>query len=64
MGQLFLHLLFLHLNTLLAATEVDSPKRLDLHLNDVQLAVVILGFITPISNSSLLNCHRLPEVSE
>ena len=39
--------------------------KLDLYLKDVELAVETLsGFPSFTGNSSLLNCHKLPEVSE
>ena len=49
---------FTSLNFLLAPSAVDSPKRLDLYLKDVELSVVTSGFVTTF-NSSLLNCHNL-----
>ena len=56
--------IFTLLNTLLAPIGVASSKSLDLYLNDVELAVVILGFITRIHNSYILNCHKVPDMSK
>ena len=57
--------IFTFLNTPLSAAS-KGLKKLDLYLKDVELAVETLpefpDFVT--SNSSLLNCHRLPEVSQ
>ena len=47
-------------------TAVDSLMKLVLYLKDVELSVETLSgfplFVTV--DSSLLNCHKLPEVSE
>ena len=57
--------IFTFLNTPLSAAS-KGLKKLDLYLKDVELAVETLpefpGFVT--GDSSLLNCHRLPEVSQ
>ena len=56
---------FTFLNTSLSAA-VSGLKKLDLYLKDVELAVENLsGFpATVTGHLSLLNCHKLPEVSE
>ena len=58
--------IFTFLNTILLSTVVDSPMKLDLYLKDVELAVeTLLGFpIFVTGNWTLLNCHKIPEVSE
>ena len=45
---------------------VDSPMKLDLYLKDVELTVeTSSGFPSLFTGaSSLLNCHKLPQVSE
>ena len=57
--------IFTFLNTQLSPA-VDYPMTLDLYLKDVGLFVETLSvfpaFVT--GDSSLLNCHKLPEVSE
>ena len=57
--------IFTFLNTPLSAAS-KGLKKLDLYLKDVDLAVETLsGFPAAVSgDSSFLNCHRLPEVSE
>ena len=57
--------IFTSLNTLLALTTVNSPKRLDFYLKDDESSVATLaGFPALfIFCSSFLNCHKLPEVS-
>ena len=56
--------LFLHFQILLLTTVAESPMRLDLYLKDDKLSTEILSgfpaFVT--GDSSLLNCHKLPEV--
>ena len=51
---------------MLLLTEVDSLMKLVLYLKDVELSVETLSgfplFVTV--DSYLLNCHKLPEVSE
>ena len=50
----------------LPATAEDSPVKLDLYLKDDELSTETLSgfpaFVT--GDSSLLNCHKLPELSE
>ena len=50
----------------LPATVEDSPVKLDLYLKDDELSTETLSgfpaFVT--GDSSLLNCHKLPELSE
>ena len=57
---------FTFLNNLSSSAAIDSPMKLDLYLKDVELAVETLSgfpaFVT--GDSSLLNYHKLPEVSE
>ena len=55
--------IFVFLNTPLSSLD-SFLKKLDLYLKDIELVVVTLGFITPIGNSSLLNCRKLPDLSE
>ena len=61
MEQLF----FTFLNTPLSAA-VSGLKKLDLYLKDDEIAVeTSSGFTVFVAgDSSLLNCHKLPEVSE
>ena len=58
--------IFTSLNTLLLLTAVDSPMKLNLYLKDDELSTETLSgfpeFVT--GDSPLLNCHKLPEVSE
>ena len=58
--------IFTFLNILLPATAEDSPVKLDLYLKDDELSTETLSgfpaFVT--GDSSLLNCHKLPELSE
>ena len=56
--------IFTFLNTTLSAS-VSSSKKLYFYLKDDESAVLTLaGFPLSIFCSSLLNCHKLPEVSE
>ena len=54
------------LNTLLLLAAVDSPLRLDLYLKYVELFTETLSEFPSFvrDDSSLLNGHKLPEVSE
>ena len=56
--------IFTFLNTLLPAEANESRMRLDLYLKDDELSAETLSgfpaFVT--GDSSLLNCHKLPEV--
>ena len=56
--------LYIFLNTQLFPAAFDSLKKLDLYLKEGELSVVTLGFLTIVDDSSLLNCHNLPNVSE
>ena len=58
--------LFLRFQILiLLSTAVDSPVRLDLYLKDVELVVLTLtGTPLLMLSSSLLNCDKLPEMSQ
>ena len=58
--------IFTFLNTILLSTEIDSPMKLDLYVKDVELTVETLSGFSAIftGDSSFLNCHKLPEVSE
>ena len=61
MERLFLRFQIL----ILLSTAVDSPVRLDLYLKDVELVVLTLtGNPLLMLSSSLLNCYKLPEVSQ
>ena len=57
---------FTFLNNLSSSAAIDSPMKLDLYLKDVELAVETLpGYPAFVAGDpSLLNCHKLPELSD
>ena len=58
--------IFTFLNTLLPSTAIQSFMKLDLYLKDDELAVETFSWFpaSVAGDSSLLNCHKLPEVSD
>ena len=64
MEQLLLHFLMIYHHIITAAT-APFPKILDLYLKDDELSIVtLIGFpVLFIRESSLLNFHKLPDVS-